>query len=155
MANNTIYLKIGNSDSGSDITGSVTQAGYEDCMRLESVEFGLSINEPTADVDYRGGVNMSQVKMTKTIDKASPLIAEYLTRNTGFNMQLTLLGQSVAGDEEKKVTLEFERCRFFEYQTTIELEERPIETFTVFYVKCHYNYEVDGVMTTWERVRPR
>jgi len=155
MADNTLYLKIADPNSTSpDLKGSVTQAGYVDWMQLESVEFGLSRNEPDAYGNFSGGgVNISQVKMTKWIDRASPLIAKYLDCHDEFNMTLNMIGPSETGRDEKVVTLDFKNCFFLQHQTRIEYDERPIETFTVFYKECEYVYEEDGISYRWDRPR--
>lgn len=133
-----IYLEM------DGITGNVTAANYEGCIKISSVHFGVSrpIRMEAGSLANRevGRPNVSEVILTKEAD----------------NSVAALFKESVAGSSGKKATLKFVRtgtegveefmeytlqdCLVSSYSISANGDEEPTESVSLSFSRCEINY---------------
>lgn len=127
------------------VKGNVTAEGYEDCVKVSSVHFG--VGRP---------ITMEAGKMANR-EVGKPTISEVSLTKEADNSVAALFKEAVSGSSGKKVSLKFLRtggkkveefmeytlhdCLVSGYSISADGDEEPIENITLSFSKCEINYK--------------
>ena len=127
------------------IEGNVTATGFEKCIKVSSVHFGVSRE-----------ITMEAGKMANR-EQGKPNITEVTLTKEADNSVAALFKESVSGSAGKKATLKFvrtgtdnveefmeyslENCLVSSYSISADGDEEPLENISLSFSKCEINYK--------------
>ena len=136
---------------GSD--GSVDATGYEKCILIEDLEWGVERNLDSvgADANNRARPTVQHVKVVKMMDlSTSALMTELLTGKLSRAVTIDWVRTNKTGDLEAYARLTLTDATFTKYKLTMA-GDRPVDTFMIgfkqFEVKT-WNWSNDGAGTS-------
>lgn len=121
----TIYMKIEN------VTGNVTTSGFEEQIRVDSVEFGAHRPRDESN-NPAGALNLSKVKITKKVDTTSVLSLGSLANNAPSEIEINFT-RSYDQKIGKFFILKLKQCFITDVTITTEEGGDPIETLLISY----------------------
>ena len=127
------------------IEGNVTAAGFEKCVKISSVSFGVSrpITMEAGKMANRevGKPNISEVSLTKEADNSvAALFKESVAGSSGKQAILKFTRTGSEGVEEfMEYTLQ--DCLVSSYHISAEGDAEPEEELTLSFSKCEINYK--------------
>jgi type VI secretion system secreted protein Hcp len=153
------YLWITGETQG-QINGSVTQAGREGSMQV--VEFAHNVSQiiDTASGLPSGKRQHRPIRVTKPVDKASPLLANAQTSNENLtSVRIDFWRPNINGSEEQFYTVELVNARITSisqhHGSTPELLAMPTqETVTLVYDKIIWTWQDGGITAEDDWVTP-
>jgi len=125
------------------IDGNVTAKGYEKWIEVNSFQFGAGrgITTPTGGAENReaSGASVSEVTVTKSMDKASPKLFEAgLIGNAGKVVKIVM---TRTGKELKELCVyKFEDTLVSGYSVSSGGDGAPTESLSLNFVKFEYSY---------------
>lgn len=126
----SIYMKI------DTIEGNVTNAGFEGHMRVNSVEFGASRQDPNTHGGQsdrqRHSLNLSAVKVTKNVDTTSVLSLSSVASNSLLEIEINFT-RSYGDTTGKYMTLKLKDCAITSVNISGEEGADPVETLLISY----------------------
>jgi len=142
------------------IQGSVDQAGRENSMEI--VEYAHSVAQA---IDSASGLPSGKrqhrpIRVTKPVDKASPLLANALINNEKLtSVRIDFWRPSRTGSEEQFYTVELVNARITSisqhHGSTPELQQTPTqETVTLVYEKIIWTWQDGGITAEDNWVTP-
>jgi len=127
------------------IKGNVTAEGFEECVKIVSVGFGVSrpITMEAGKMANRevGKPTISEVTLTKEADNSvAALFKESVSGSSGKN---AILKFTRTGSDSVEEFMEYslENCLVSSYQISAEGDAEPQETITLSFSKCEINYK--------------
>ncbi len=127
------------------IKGNVTAEGFEQCVKISSVVFGVSrpITMEAGKMANRevGKPNISEVALTKEADNSvAALFKESVSGSSGKTATLKFVRTGTDKVEEfMEYTLE--NCLVSSYSISAEGDAEPIESISLSFSKCEINYK--------------
>jgi type VI secretion system secreted protein Hcp len=144
----SLYLKL--EVQGSVVDGGTTRAGYEDWITLMSFSHSVHTPYDAATGMATGARRHSPLRVTKTIDQATPLLYNAWAQNQVCTyFELRLLGPHSSGVETHYYTIELEDARIVSIQTsasTAPTSNVAVETVSFVYSQITWTW-VDGGIT--------
>jgi type VI secretion system secreted protein Hcp len=125
------------------IDGNVTAKGYEKWIEVQSFQFGAGrgISTPTGGAENReaSAASVSEVTVTKLMDKASPKLFEAgLIGNEGKMVKIVM---TRTGKELAELCLyKFEEVLVSGYSVSSGGDGAPMESMSLNFVKFEYSY---------------
>lgn len=125
------------------IEGNVTAKGYEKWIEVNSFQFGSGrgISTPTGGAENReaSAASVSEVTITKQMDKASPKLFEQSL--IGSDGKMVKIAMTRTGKELKELcTYKFEKTLVSGYSVSSGGEGAPTESLSLNFVKFEYSY---------------
>ena len=127
------------------IKGNVTAEGFEECVKISSVSFGVSrpITMEAGKMANRevGKPNISEVTLTKEADNSvAALFKESVSGSSGKN---AILKFTRTGSDSVEEFMEYslENCLVSSYYISAAGDSEPEETITLSFSKCEINYK--------------
>jgi len=127
------------------IKGNVTAEGFEECIKIVSVEFGVArpITMEAGKMANRevGKPNISEVTLSKEADNSvAALFKESVSGSAGKN---AILKFTRTGSDSVEEFMEYslENCLVSSYHISAEGDAEPQEKITLSFSKCEINYK--------------
>jgi len=127
------------------IEGNVTAEGFEEHVKVSSVDFGVSrpITMEAGKMANRevGKPNITEVTLTKKADNSvAALFKESVSGSTGKN---AILKFTRTGSDSVEAFMEYslQDCLVSGYHISAEGDAEPEETITLSFSKCEINYK--------------
>ncbi len=144
----SLYLDL--EDNNGAINGGVTRAGYEDWIEVLSYSHSIHVPYDAASGQVTGARQHSPFRVTKSIDKATPLLYNALaSSNLMTKFELRLLGPSSTGQELHYFSVELTNARIVSIQTsasTAPSSNVAVETVSFIYTRITWTW-IDGGIT--------
>lgn len=145
----SLYLKL--ESQGGVIDGGTTRAGYEDWITLMSYSHSVQTPYDAATGLITGARRHSPLRVTKTIDPATPILYNAWAHNEILTyFELRLLGPHLSGVETHYYTIELEDARIVSIQTSVSTDPTSnvaIETVSFVYSQITWTWEDGGIST--------
>ena len=122
-----------------DSVGTATQEGHEDEIMIQA----FSQNVPRATNEQSGQITsmpaMKPMKITKFIDKASPLLHNALTSGEQLTLEINWYRISASGEEELYYVMELENAVLVDIETVLPSVGDPSQSHLAHMEVLHVN----------------
>ena len=127
------------------IKGNVTAEGFEKCVKISSVDFGVSrpITMEAGKMANRevGKPNITEVTLTKEADNSvAAIFKESVSGSSGKNAFLKFT-RTGSDSVEEFMEYSLQDCLVSGYHISAEGDAEPEETITLSFSKCEINYK--------------
>ena len=144
----SLFLKLTGETQG-DIDGGSTKAGYEGWIQLMSYSHSIKAPYDSATGLPTGKRQHSPFRITKSIDKATPILLNVLSNNEVLSeFEFRILSPSTTGQEIHLFTIQLQNARIVSYQTSgsTAFDGNVLsETISFVYTKITWTWMEGGV----------
>ena len=139
----SIYLEL----KDVDIRGDVTSKGYEDQMKIESLQFKASKDRQYGHDNVHKSAILSDTIISKFVDIASPSLMQATFKGDHFVTAIFRFTRDVGANIKTYMDYELSDAYIIDYSLSADPEIEPKEIITFTYSKIKYSYvdyKLDG-----------
>ena len=136
-----IYMSIDGPPNGSSVHGSVAVGGYQDSIKLTSLQWGRRLAVPTTpDRGFGTGVvSMNEIVVTKRLDLSSPDLFSEFTQRKFYREISFVFTKTTAGRTHTFLEFKIFDVLISRYELSSS-GDAPDETLALNYLGIEYNY---------------